>query len=100
MVVYAEQMSAAKTNEVAGLFAGIGGLEHGLHLADHSTRLLCELDSAAQAVLDVEFPNVDRISDVKAVKRLPNVETVTAGFPCQDLSQAGATAGFTARSQG
>lgn len=93
-------MGATKQNEVAGLFAGIGGLERGLQLAKHSTRLLCELDSAAQAVLDAEFPAVKRISDVHEVKRLPDVETVAAGFPCQDLSQAGGTAGIRGMQSG
>ena len=93
-------MRAAQPNDVAGLFAGIGGLEHGLHLANHSTRLLCEIDSAAQAVLDARFPNVERISDVRTLKRLPNVQTVTAGFPCQDLSQAGGTAGIRGTQSG
>ena len=32
---------------IAGLFAGVGGVELGLHAAGHQTRLLCEIDEAA-----------------------------------------------------
>ena len=37
--------------KVVGLFAGIGGIERGLALAGHQTRLLCEDWEPAQAVL-------------------------------------------------
>lgn len=79
---------------VAGLFAGIGGIELGLHRAGHQAELLCELDEAAQRVLRAQFPQVDVVGDVRSISRLPRVDLVTAGFPCQDLSQAGRTAGI------
>lgn len=79
---------------VAGLFAGIGGIEVGLHQAGHRTMLLCENDESANAVLDVRFPNVARHRDVATLDELPSVDILTAGFPCQDLSQAGQTAGI------
>jgi C-5 cytosine-specific DNA methylase len=37
---------------VAGLFAGIGGIELGLHQAGFRTEMLFEIDDAAVAVLD------------------------------------------------
>jgi site-specific DNA-cytosine methylase len=37
--------------KVAGLFAGIGGLERGLAAAGHETSLLCEIWEPARAVL-------------------------------------------------
>src|SRR4051794_13715391 len=79
---------------VAGLFAGIGGIELGLHRAGHSTTLLCEIDEAADAVLVEWFPGVPLVRDVRKLKALPDVDLVAAGFPCQDLSQAGRTAGI------
>ena len=79
---------------VAGLFAGIGGIEHGLHLAGHKTELLCELEETARAVLGHHFRNVTIASDIRDLHLLPPVDLVTAGFPCQDLSQAGKTAGI------
>lgn len=80
---------------VAGLFAGVGGIELGLSRAGHEATLLCEFDSAAQAVLRARFPDVRLASDVRELKRLPKgTELLAAGFPCQDLSQAGATKGI------
>jgi len=80
---------------VAGLFAGIGGIERGLATSGHETSLLCELDPAARAVLDVRFPQVAEWDDVRTLRKLPpSVDVVTAGFPCQDLSQAGKTIGI------
>lgn len=80
--------------KVAGLFAGIGGIELGLHRAGHGTALLCEVDDAANAVLRDRFPGVPVERDVRALRSLPRVDLVAAGFPCQDLSQAGLTAGI------
>jgi|SRR5581483_1762780 len=80
---------------VAGLFAGIGGIEHGLHLAGHETTLLCENDPAAQAVLRSRFSGVPLESDVRDLRSLPpEANVVAAGFPCTDISQAGRTAGI------
>jgi len=86
--------------KVAGLFAGIGGIELGMHQAHHTTSLLCEIDPGARAVLEKRFPNVQIESDIKRMKALPDVDLVAAGFPCQDLSQAGRTAGIRGKNSG
>lgn len=79
---------------VAGLFAGIGGLELGLSQAGHRSNLLCEIEPGARAVLGARF-EVDLPSDVCKLRALPaETDLVVAGFPCQDLSQAGRTAGI------
>jgi DNA (cytosine-5)-methyltransferase 1 len=84
-----------------GLFAGIGGIELGLSQAGHETTLLCEIDAAASAVLDAHFPNVKRHCDIRTLKALARqTEILTAGFPCQDLSQAGRTAGILGNRSG
>src|SRR5262249_48028824 len=80
---------------VVGLFAGIGGIELGLHEAGHQTTLLCDIDSAAQQVLAARFPELTLVGDVREIVALPSADIVAAGFPCQDLSQAGRTAGIT-----
>lgn len=86
---------------VAGLFAGVGGIELGLEQAGLTTSLLCEIDPRAQAVLKHRFPNVKIVSDVGAIARLPRgIDLLTAGFPCQDISQAGATNGIFGRRSG
>src|SRR5216683_6038336 len=80
---------------VVGLFAGIGGIEEGFHRAGHHTTLLCEIDVGAQAVLAARFPDVPCLPDIRDLRSIPAVEIVAAGFPCQDLSQAGRTAGIS-----
>lgn len=76
--------------KVAGLFAGIGGLELGLASAGHHAVLLSEILPTAQAVLSTHFPEVDLRGDVCQISNLPGeTEIIAAGFPCQDLSQAG-----------
>jgi DNA (cytosine-5)-methyltransferase 1 len=83
---------------VAGLFAGIGGFELGLTRAGHETLLLCENDPGANAILDAHFPATQRHGDVRTLEELPgSTDLIAAGFPCQDLSQAGKTAGITGK---
>lgn len=84
----------------AGLFAGVGGLERGLQMAGHQTRLLCELDPDALSVLENRFKGVELHADIKSLRQLPAVELIAAGFPCQDLSQAGQTGGIRGKQSG
>ncbi|HLJ93081.1 MAG TPA: DNA cytosine methyltransferase, partial [Gemmataceae bacterium] len=83
-----------------GLFAGIGGIEQGFHLAGHTTMLLCEIDESARAVLSARFPGIPIMSDVRELAYIPETDIVSAGFPCQDLSQAGKTAGIGGHQSG
>lgn len=85
---------------VAGLFAGIGGVERGMSMAGHATEILCEWEPAAQRVLRARFEEVALAGDVRRLRSLPAVDLVTAGFPCQDLSQAGLTAGIRGERSG
>src|SRR5215213_6746419 len=82
------------TLDIAALFAGIGGIEVGLHCAGHETSLFCECLPAAHRVLRDRFEDSWLVDDVAQLEELPPVDLVTAGFPCQDLSQAGRTAGI------
>jgi DNA (cytosine-5)-methyltransferase 1 len=83
---------------VVGLFAGIGGLELGLTRAGHRTKLLCEIDAGATAVLRTRFPDARLHDDITTLAKLPQgTDLVAAGFPCQDLSQAGQTRGISGR---
>jgi DNA (cytosine-5)-methyltransferase 1 len=85
---------------VAGLFAGIGGIERGFELAGGHAELLCEYWDPAVAVLRNHWPDVPLHPDVRTLRALPDTDVVTAGFPCQDLSQAGRTAGITGQRSG
>jgi DNA (cytosine-5)-methyltransferase 1 len=81
--------------DVVGLFAGIGGIEVGLEEAGHQSSLLCEIDNAAREVLGARFTDAEIQPDITTLESLPPCDLVAAGFPCQDLSQAGRTAGIT-----
>ncbi|HND51252.1 MAG TPA: DNA (cytosine-5-)-methyltransferase [Pirellulaceae bacterium] len=93
--------SQASSLAVVGLFAGIGGIELGLQRAGHRSLLHCEIDSAAQRVLEHRFSDVKLYDDVRKLASLPSgTDLVAAGFPCQDLSQAGRTRGINGQNSG
>ena len=86
---------------VGALFAGIGGLELGLSRAGHHAVMTCEVWEPAVNVLADRFDGVPNKPDVRKLKSLPRqVDLLTAGFPCQDLSQAGNTAGIAGKKSG
>jgi DNA (cytosine-5)-methyltransferase 1 len=87
--------------KTAGLFAGIGGFEVGLAESGHEAVFLCEIANPARAVLNEHFGGVACHPDITELRDLPlDVELLVAGFPCQDLSQAGMTAGITGERSG
>jgi len=90
--------------KIAGLFAGIGGIELGFQQALGSgveTELLCEWWEPAKAVLSMRFPDVELHPDVRELTTLPaDLDVLAAGFPCTDLSQAGRTAGIAGKQSG
>ncbi|MDE1947967.1 MAG: DNA cytosine methyltransferase [Burkholderiales bacterium] len=86
---------------IAGLFAGIGGFELGLHRAGHRTELVCDILPASRAVLEARFPGIEYRDDITKLRSLPaRIDALCAGFPCQDLSQAGQTAGLEGEKSG
>ncbi len=80
---------------VAGCFAGVGGIELGLRRHGHDAVILSEIEPTAKAVLMSHFPKIRLAGDIREIKRLPQCDLISAGFPCQDLSQCGKTAGVT-----
>ncbi len=92
------------TFTIAALFAGIGGVELGFQRAlghEVETAMFCEWWEPAKQVLRTRFEGIDVHPDVRELRDLPsNVNVVTAGFPCTDLSQAGRTAGITGVNSG
>lgn len=87
----------ARCLRTVGLFAGIGGIERGLERHGHKAILLSEIDADAQSVLRRRFPESVIVGDVRLIRTLPDCDLVSAGFPCQDLSQCGKTAGIVGR---
>lgn len=86
--------------KVCSLFSGIGGFERGLSRTGFEPILMCENDPAAQAVLQSKFPDCGLEADVRKISKIPYCDVLTAGWPCQDLSQAGKTAGFSGARSG
>lgn len=91
---------------VLDLFSGIGGFSLGLErTGGFETAAFCENHPFAQRVLAKRWPGVPCIDDVRAINRrafrgrtAPNV--ISAGFPCQDLSNAGSRAGIEGERSG
>lgn len=87
--------------KLVGLFAGVGGLELGLARAGHECLMFAENWPLAARVLAERFPDIPNVGDIAALRGLPaETELVAAGFPCQDLSQAGRTAGIEGTKSG
>jgi DNA (cytosine-5)-methyltransferase 1 len=62
--------------------------------------MLCEIDAGASRVLRTRFAHVPLTSDVRQLETIGRVDLLSAGFPCQDLSQAGRTAGIAGKNSG
>ena len=85
---------------IASFFSGIGGIEEGFHRENCETVFFCEKDERPRMVLQSHFPGVVIAEDIETVTTIPKVDMVTAGFPCQDLSQAGLKAGILGTQSG
>ncbi len=89
------------------LFAGIGGFDLGLErTGGFETVAFCEIEPFAVRVLNKHWPEVPVYGDVRELtaERLaadgivPNA--IVGGFPCQDISVAGAGAGLAGERSG
>jgi DNA (cytosine-5)-methyltransferase 1 len=78
------------------LFAGVGGFDLGFESAGYECKFQVEWDTNCQQTLAYHWPDVPRWGDVSDVNGadLPPADVITYGFPCQDLSIAGARAGL------
>jgi DNA (cytosine-5)-methyltransferase 1 len=89
------------------LFAGIGGFSLGLErTGGFETAAFCEIDKKAQLVLRKHWPNVPIFEDVSELSKEKldaegvNIDVITGGFPCQDISLAGKGAGLEGERSG
>lgn len=88
---------------VGSLFSGIGGIELGLERAGgFETRWFVECEPYAQEILRKHWPQAPIYDDVKTIDftKLQQVDMLTGGFPCQDISNAGRRAGIQGERSG
>jgi site-specific DNA-cytosine methylase len=82
------------------LFAGIGGFDLGFERAGIKTVWQAEIDPFCRKVLERHFPDARRYHNIKRVKRFAEVNVISGGFPCQDVSLAGRRAGVAGERSG
>ena len=83
--------------KLGSLFSGAGGLDLAVEAVFGATTVWqCEQDKAAAKVLAYRWPNVLNLGDITAVdwNAVEPVDILCGGFPCQDVSPAGARAGL------
>jgi DNA (cytosine-5)-methyltransferase 1 len=92
---------------VLDLFSGIGGFSLGLErTGGFRTAAFCEIDPYARRVLARHWPEAPCYHDVRTLTadRLAadgiSVDVICGGFPCQDISLAGAGAGLAGERSG
>lgn len=91
---------------VLDLFSGIGGFSLGLERAGMRTVGFCEINPFCRAVLAKHWPGIPIWSDVRALgaeqvaAAAGVVDVICGGFPCQDISHAGARAGIAGARSG
>lgn len=92
---------------VLDLFSGIGGFSLGLErTGGFETVAFCEIEEFPRRVLAKHWPEVPCYHDIRDLsgERLAAdgiaVDVICGGFPCQDLSEAGARAGIDGERSG
>lgn len=91
------------TLRIGSLFSGYGGLDQAVR-AVLGGRLawVSDIDPGACAVLAHHHPDVPNLGDVAAIDwaMVEPVDVLAAGFPCQDISNAGRHAGIEGKRSG
>jgi len=87
------------------LFSGIGGFALAASWVwkkEHEIVGFCEIDKYCQKVLKKHWSNVPIYEDIRKLdeKKIKNIDLITGGFPCQDISIAGKGAGITGERSG
>ena len=83
--------------KIGALFAGYGGLDMAVsQVTGAELAWVCEWDDAPAKILETHYPDVPNYRDVSKVdwSSVEPVDILTGGFPCQDVSLAGARRGL------
>lgn len=94
--------SYSRKLRVLDLFSGIGGFSLGLErTGGFETVAFCEIEEFPRKVLAKHWPGVPCYEDVRtltgarlAADGITDIDVITGGFPCQDLSVAGKQRGM------
>src|SRR5687767_11372646 len=92
--------------KMLGTFSGIGGFELAAAHAGIDLAGMVEINPRCRKVLARQFPDVPIYEDVKNVSTLAlgydygEINIITGGFPCQDVSTAGKRAGLAGSRSG
>lgn len=94
--------SAAQDQQlrIGSLCTGYGGLDLAVEaILGGRLQWYAETDRHAQTVLRERWPDVVNLGDIRHVdwSLVETVDVLTAGFPCQDISNAGRRAGITGK---
>lgn len=81
---------------MAGLFAGVGGIELGFKQAGFIPVLANEIDKYAGVTYSLNHSHPLILRDIHELetKEIPRIDVLTGGFPCQAFSVAGYRKGF------
>lgn len=86
------------------LCAGYGGVGIAVEaLTGDKVAYVAEVDEAASRVLAARYPHASNIGDITAYdwsQLVGLVDVITAGFPCQDISNAGKRKGIAGERSG
>ncbi len=92
---------------VLSLFSGVGGLDLAAEHVGMKLVACCEIEPYPIEVLKLRFPGVKIYNDVRTLTaqrlrqdRIPEIDIIIGGFPCQDLSCAGKQAGLEGERSG
>lgn len=83
---------------IGSLFSGYGGLDSGVQAAIGGRVVFhVEHDTSPSAILAHRYPGIPNYGDITALdwSRVPAVDVLVGGFPCQDVSLAGARRGLS-----
>ena len=82
---------------IGSLFSGIGGIELGFERTKgYRTEWFVENEPYAREILKKRFPDTTIYGDITELdfRKVPGIDILTGGFPCQDISNAGKRAGI------
>jgi DNA (cytosine-5)-methyltransferase 1 len=82
--------------DLAGLFAGVGGIELGFEKAGFNPVFANEIDANASITYRLNHKHELLTKDINELSsaELPKIQVLTGGFPCQAFSVAGYRKGF------